>query len=476
MAQRNAKSPTEQPLPFVYDERPGKEVLTALGGVPLLLQAFRSLGVGTSVKRNVAIKQRDRGLDEASYVESFVVLNAAGGECLDDFERLREDAGLAALMGHELPSPEAARKFLYAFHDETKIVEAQQCLPVGQVSYIPAESAALHGLGQVNQDLVQELGRRCPEQKIATIDLDATVIESWKKQAQATYQGGRGYQPMLALWAEINVVVADEFRDGNVPALYAPLPVAERAFQALPETVNEYYFRGDSACYEKDLVHWLRDEERENGPRGPIRFGISVRMNPKLKEKMLAIPNSLWKPYAEETDVIKEWTDVNNYWPEADEVHQGGPLRFVGIRIRKRQGELFKDGSAAKHFAVVTNVWEWSGKKLLEWHREKAGSIEAVHDVLKNDLAAGVMPCGRFGANAAWLRMAVITHNVLTALKRIALPEEMLTARPKRMRFLIFHTPGRILQHARRIICRLVTTTEKLKLWAEALALLPLRT
>jgi hypothetical protein len=57
--------------------------------------------------------------------------------------------------------------------------------------------------------------------------------------------------------------------------------------------------------------------------------------------------------------------------------------------------------SAAKHFAVATNQWKWEAKKLLEWHREKAGSIEALHDVLKNELAAGVMPCGRFGANAA---------------------------------------------------------------------------
>ena len=112
MAQRKPKSPAEQPLPFIYDDQPGEEVLTALGGVPLLLQAFRSLGVGASVKRNVTIKQRERGLDEASYVESFVVLNAAGGECLDDFERLREDAGLASLVGHEMPSPEAARQFL----------------------------------------------------------------------------------------------------------------------------------------------------------------------------------------------------------------------------------------------------------------------------------------------------------------------------------------------------------------------------
>lgn len=39
---------------------------------------------------------------------------------------------------------------------------------------------------------------------------------------------------------------------------------------------------------------------------------------------------------------------------------------------------------------MASNRWDWNAKKLLEWHREKAGSIEAVHDVLKNELAAGV--------------------------------------------------------------------------------------
>ena len=37
--------------------------------------------------------------------------------------------------------------------------------------YIHGGNAALQGLAQVNRDLMQELGRRCPEQKIATIDL-----------------------------------------------------------------------------------------------------------------------------------------------------------------------------------------------------------------------------------------------------------------------------------------------------------------
>src|SRR5207253_10945423 len=62
------------------------------------------------------------------------------------------------------------------------------------------------------------------------------------------------------------------------------------------------------------------------------------------------------------------------------------PLRYVAIRIRQKQGELFADGSAVKYFAVATNLWDWTPKKLLGWHREKAGSIEAAHDVLKNEL------------------------------------------------------------------------------------------
>jgi hypothetical protein len=159
--------------------------------------------------------------------------------------------------------------------------------------------------------------------------------------------------------------------------------------------------------------------------------------------------------HREDREAVSECADVWNYWPEAEDDKPFGPLRFVAIRIRKRQGELLADGAEAKHFAVVTNVWEWEAKRLLEWHREKAGTLEAIHDVLKNELAAGVLPCSRFGANAAWLRLAVLTHNVITALKRMALPESYLTVRPKRLRFLIFNTAGRILHHARRVLCRI---------------------
>jgi len=83
------------------------------------------------------------------------------------------------------------------------------------------------------------------------------------------------------------------------------------------------------------------------------------------------------------------------------------------------------------------------------------------------------MPCGRFGANAAWLRLTVISHNVITAMKHLALPKELLKARPKRLRFLIFNTAGRVLHHARKMILRLATTSERLTIyWVQAMKLL----
>jgi len=111
MRKERKPSPTESPLPFEVDSQPIEETLTALGGIPLVVQAFRSLELPRSVREQVRVKERDRGYDEATLVESFVILNAAGGDCVDDFKRLRDDSGLAKLVGHELPSPPAALLF-----------------------------------------------------------------------------------------------------------------------------------------------------------------------------------------------------------------------------------------------------------------------------------------------------------------------------------------------------------------------------
>ena len=206
-------------------------------------------------------------------------------------------------------------------------------------------------------------------------------------------------------------------------------------------------------------------------------MGISARMSEALQQALLAVSEEEWKPYGEpHPHEIRECAEVPFVPAEKSEHKDTEPLRYVGIRIRKKQGDLFDGGPAIRHFAVVTNIWDWTPERLIQWHREKAGTIEAVHDVLKNELAAGVLPCKYFGANAAWLRLAVIAHNLLTAMKRLALPAELLTARPKRLRFLIFNTAGRVVHHARNLVLRLARSAQQLAEWIEAFRLLPVAT
>lgn len=114
-------SPAAGEFLFEIDPEPLDECLTALGGVPLFVRAVRSRDVAGSVQRHLRVKQRERGFDEATYVESFLVLNAVGGDCWEDFDQLRRDAGLAEMLGHGIPSAEAARKFLYQFHEEARL-------------------------------------------------------------------------------------------------------------------------------------------------------------------------------------------------------------------------------------------------------------------------------------------------------------------------------------------------------------------
>ena len=193
-------------------------------------------------------------------------------------------------------------------------------------------------------------------------------------------------------------------------------------------------------------------------------------MSEPLHTAIQAIPEKDWKMYGEaHPSEIRECAEVPFVPGEKSEKKDSQPLRYVAIRIRKKQGQLFEDGSAVRHFAVLSNRWKLEAGRLIEWHREKAGTIELVHDILKNDLGGGVLPSKYFGADAAWLRLAVLSHNVLTAMKRLALPAEMLTARPKRLRFLLFNMPGRLAHHARSMLLRLAAVAEWIAMYREGL-------
>jgi Transposase DDE domain group 1 len=436
--------PQETPrLPFEIDETIDPALVTGRAGVPLVIELFRQLGVAQAIDTHVLVKQRQRGLTPAELIESLIALWASGGDRCQDLTMLREDQALAALLGHPLPAATTVRDFLEAFH-----VENGPLWTAGPQATIPEESAPLVGLGRANHTLVAGLQRGARE-RTATLDVDATLVESHKDAATVAYDGTRGYQPVVVLWAEQDVILHDQFRDGHVPAGCGNLRVLQHAVANLPQGITEIRLRADSALYETEVLRWCEEEDRK------IAYAISADLSEQLKTEIRRLPESAWQVEREEPEAVRTWAEVP-YVPSDGDHRKTRPCvrRYLAVRVQKRQGSLFADGSSVHYFAVVTNRPE-NGLAILQWHREKAGTVEHAHHVLKNELAAAALPSGKFGANAAWFRLNVLTYNLLTALKRLTLPGDLRTARPKRLRFLLFNTVGKVVAHARRTLLRL---------------------
>ena len=189
-------------------------------------------------------------------------------------------------------------------------------------------------------------------------------------------------------------------------------------------------------------------------------------MSRGLRQEIEALPEEAWRVWKEEKrGMVREWAEVPYVPTRQYERRDSQPYRYLAIRVRRQQGELFEDGARVRHFAVVTNIWDMDGQELLQWQRGKAGTIEHIHHILDNELAAGVYPSAKHGANAAWLRLQVLTHNLLQLLKAVALPQEYATARPKRLRFAIFTQFGRVIRHAGQMLLRIATTAWERLIW-----------
>jgi len=442
----SARIPTQHKSPFEIDPRPLDEMASPHAGLLATSRALRSLKIPDLVAANLKLKKRDRGCSDGQYIESLILLQTAGGDCPEDMSLIAGDDCLERGLGFSLPKTGAVRAFLNRFHDQ----EIELARPPREVqkSFIMPSSKPVEGLQSVLAGGVRRTAKLYAEQgqalRIATVDQDATIIESHKESALTHYEGGRGYQPMVAVWAEADLVLADEFRDGNVPAQQEPLTCAKLAFAALPDTIQARHFRGDSACHENQLLGWLKHPDREKEPGGRIGFALSARMSEELVKALAKVKEVEWKTFDKETDgTQRQWAEVDFVPGEAGEKKDSKPLRYVGLRLLKPQGVLFNDGTDRHHHAVVTNL-DWEGAKLLNWQREKAGTVEHVHDEIKNALAGGHVPSQHFAVNAAWFKLALLSYNIASAIKGLCFSAEERTARFKKYRLLLVHLVGRM--------------------------------
>ena len=461
---------SERVLPVGLEADAEAATMTGLAGMMLVVELACQLGMLASADRHVGLQGAQGWLDRQMLL-ALVLLNLAGGDAVDDIERLEADAGLGVLVraaerqgldraqrqdlavrfrrgrSRTFPSPTRLHGWLERCHDA-----GQEALRPAEGAFVPAPSAPLRGLGRVNQDLLAGVQARRRE-RCATLDVDATLVATTKREALYCYEKYKAYQPLTVYWAEQQMVVHSDFRDGNVPAGWQLARVLEEARAMLPAGVEQLCVRSDSAGYQHEVLRWCE----EHG----ARYAVVCDVTAPFRAAVAEVPERAWQPVARDGGLppTHEWADVV-YVPQGEGACLTAPTRrYVAVRELLRQpvlpgteeqGErvVSLGGRSYKLRGLVSNRLEDTGGELVRWLWARCGKGEEVHALLKRDLAGGTLPSGRFGANAAWWAVVVLAANLRAALGRLVLGPGWANKRLKALRLGVLSQPGRLVRHA----------------------------
>lgn len=477
-------------LPFQYEVEKKSGGMTALAGLPAYVELFHAMGLGRLIAKHVKAHGITQGWTDEQIVMTLVLLNICGGECVDDLRILEADEGFCRFLREAeyygltsserralkkrwrikrtrtLPSPTAILDYLKRFHDKD-----QEELREPHKAFIPQLTEPLIGLLRVIRDFIAVVQRWSPK-NTATLDMDATLAETYKKESLYCYKKYKAYQPLNIYWFEQGLVLHSEFRDGNVPADYDLLRPFLESLDAVPQGVKNVFLRSDTAGYVIELLQYCA--EGRNKRFGVIEFAVGADVTREFKKAVAEVEVTAWERLfriidGKRVDTGQEYAEVC-FVPSWVGHKKDGPVyRYLAIREplngekRPKKGQESKlpfqttdlEGVRYKLTAVVTNR-DIPGDDLIWWYRERCGKSEEAHSIMKEDLAGGKFPSGLFGANAAWWHIMILAFNLNAAMKTLVLGGNWINSRLKAIRFWLINVPGRVLEGARTLVVRLV--------------------
>ena len=89
---------------------------------------------------------------------------------------------------------------------------------------------------------------------------------------------------------------------------------------------------------------------------------------------------------------------------------------------------------------------EKTDSEVVRWYNLRGETSENRLKELRSDFGAARLPCGDFGANAAWLQMTVLAYN-LHALMRVMLPLRWMSCCTPTVRLRLYAVAGQIVRH-----------------------------
>jgi hypothetical protein len=385
----------------------------AVAGAGLLLPATLAerLGLERAADELVDLGDRPGAGHPGAKVLTLVHSLVAGGDCIDDVEMLRAGA-TSSVLGHRVLAASTVGTFLRSF----TYGHVRQLDRLAEIALSRAWAA---GAGPGDGELM--------------VDADSTICEvhgHHKQGATYGYTGKPGYHPLLATRADTGEILHARQRTGKANT-------ARGASRFVDETVGRIrragatgpiIFRADSGFWAAKTIARLRAHD--------VRFSITVRQTKPVRGTIAAIPEAAWVqiPYPD-----------SGIAQVAETPFRGDRLIVRRVRNLDDQQQLFPTW---RYHAFVTDR-AGTAVELDADHRRHAVVELAIRDA-KQGAGLNHHPSGRFFANAAWLVLVTLAHNLLRWIATLGLGvrDELVVA--KTLRRTLLALPGRLTRSARR--------------------------
>jgi len=419
---------------FPFKIETTRERLTAHGGLALMAEFNHGIGLRELVDRYLPVPGSNRGFNPSVMVDTMVLMLQGGGRSLEDLRELKNEEGLMKLIGHnEIPESDTVGDWLRRMGDPK----------TGQLGF--------EGLDGVRDKLNERILKR-DGIKEYTLDADATEIIGEKADALFTYNGNKGYMPMLGFLYETPVCLLDEFREGNVAPAFGQKEFYMGCKNRMPLGKRIGYYRGDSASYQAELFNQLEEDG--------VKYGITADQDKAVKSAIALIPSGDWEEAVRGCGYeLGETVHCMNETKRA--------FRLVVKREIRRQGGLFEVKETPYFYHAVATNWleeEKNTGDVLEWHNQR-GQAENFNKEVKDGIGMERMPCGQSYANAVFFRIGVIAYNLFIGFKRLSCPESWMKQTIATFRWKMVQIAGRIVRHAGKTVLRLMIDLEKLELF-----------
>jgi len=411
-----------------------KEELTAHAGLALLAEYNHGLGLRELVDRHLPAPGSNRGYQPSAFVDSLVLMLQGGGRRLEDVRELRQERPLLRLVErNDIPDPDTIGDWLRRMGDPKN------------------NQAGLVGLGEVRDRVNQRILRRDARPDY-TLDMDAMQVEAEKAEARFTYQGEKGYMPMLGFLFEPALCLVDEFREGNESPAAGHVAFYRGCKERMPNGKRIARVRTDSASYQAEFINELEEDK--------VLWTITAGQDEAVRGLIRTMPLEAWKEPRKGCG-----------YELAEAVHTmnktKASFRLVIKRELRRQQDLFAGAEGTYHHHAVATNWpdeDKDAQAVLSWHNQR-GQAENYNKELKDGFGQDQMPCGESYANAVYFRIGVLAYNLFIGFKRLSCLGNWAHHTMSTFRWKLVQIAGRIVHHAGRVILKLAVGKEKFELW-----------